>query len=182
MSLTDTAALPGPGLQEAIEALAEETELRLCLQCGLCSGVCPMARIFTTYESPLYPRNILTLALDGKLDPKDLTLWYCLTCDTCCRRCPAGVRFRVFMEGLRKLLVDSGSPTGAHTCPCCGEPFEGEPRLEYLQGQRSKEERKALTLCPRCRRRAAAGRARAMQSPLPIGHMKGPPGRPGARR
>ena len=166
----------GDELKEAIEALADATELRLCLQCGLCSGVCPMARIFTAYESPVYPRNILTLAQAGDLDPADLSLWFCLTCETCSRRCPAGVNFRDFMEGLRELLVANGDWAGAHNCPTCGMPFDGEPRLEYLQGRLEPGERVGLELCPRCRKRAAADRLRALQSPMPIGHHTGKPG------
>ncbi len=156
-------------LVAAIEALADENELKLCLQCGLCSGVCPMARIFAGYESPAYPRRILTLAQEGGLDPGDLNLWFCLTCDTCSRRCPAGVNFRDFMEGLRELLVAGGDPAGAHSCPTCGTPFDGTPRLDHVQRRLEASERAGLELCPRCRKRAAADRLRAMQSPLPKG-------------
>lgn len=169
-------------LKEAIETLADGTKLRLCLQCGLCSGVCPMARIFAAYESPVYPRNILTLALEGELDLADLSLWFCLTCDTCSRRCPAGVNFRDFMEGLRELLITTGKADGAHSCPCCGTEFDGQPRLAYLRERLDAHEWQGLELCPRCRKRAAADRLRAMQSPMPICHPKGPNGGPGAKR
>ena len=110
-----------------------------------------------------------TLAQEGGLDPGDLNLWFCLTCDTCSRRCPAGVNFRDFMEGLRELLVAGGDPAGAHSCPTCGTPFDGTPRLDHVQRRLEASERAGLELCPRCRKRAAADRLRAMQSPLPKG-------------
>jgi heterodisulfide reductase subunit C len=75
-----------------------------CLQCGICTSVCPAAR-FADYS----PREISRRALDG--DPsllEDDSVWLCFYCYTCQSRCPRGNSVAVINQVIRGLQVESG--------------------------------------------------------------------------
>jgi len=65
-------------------------KLRLCLQCAVCTGSCPVARVIDGYN----PREIILRCLlygeDKAVTDAD-TVWSCLTCHTCEERCPHGI-------------------------------------------------------------------------------------------
>jgi len=71
--------------------------LSSCLQCAICTGSCPVARVVDGYN----PREIILKYLlygDGEdIVAADL-LWCCTTCHTCEERCPHGI-------GVADLLV-----------------------------------------------------------------------------
>jgi heterodisulfide reductase subunit C len=75
-----------------------------CMQCGICTSVCPAAR-FADYS----PREISRRALDG--DPtllEDDSVWFCFYCYTCQSRCPRGNSVAVINQVIRGLQVESG--------------------------------------------------------------------------
>jgi heterodisulfide reductase subunit C len=75
-----------------------------CLQCGICTSVCPAAR-FADYS----PREISRRALDG--DPtllEDDSVWLCFYCYTCQSRCPRGNSVAVINQVIRGLQVEGG--------------------------------------------------------------------------
>ena len=59
-----------------------------CLQCGKCSGSCPI-----TSESVQGPRRLIAMILSGmKLQSlQDPTWWYCVSCGSCASRCPVEI-------------------------------------------------------------------------------------------
>ena len=70
------------------QSLAEKYELFGCMQCGKCTGGCPVS-----LKSPL---NIRRLVREVMLDRNLRTvergeLWDCTTCSTCTIRCPRGL-------------------------------------------------------------------------------------------
>ncbi len=86
---------------------SEKYELCACLQCGKCTGGCPIA-----LRAPLNIRSLMReVLLGGKperaLEP--LGLWDCTTCATCTLRCPRGLKPAEFIVGLRAELVEEGS-------------------------------------------------------------------------
>ncbi len=59
-----------------------------CLQCGKCSGGCPIAS-----EATGGPRKMIALVLAGMKEQvlRDPTWWYCVSCGTCATRCPVEI-------------------------------------------------------------------------------------------
>ncbi len=59
-----------------------------CLQCGKCSGGCPI-----TSETVGGPRKLIAMVLCGMKEQalNDPTWWYCVSCGTCAARCPADI-------------------------------------------------------------------------------------------
>jgi len=72
-----------------------------CYQCGKCSAGCPLA-----LEMDITPSQILRLLQwespenDEKV-LRSLTIWLCLTCETCIARCPQEVDIPKIMDFLR---------------------------------------------------------------------------------
>jgi len=75
-----------------------------CMECGVCTGSCPVSRVIPTFS----PRQMIKRALMDKDDTilHSRELWACLTCARCSVRCPVGIDFpefaRVYREGARK--------------------------------------------------------------------------------
>ena len=59
-----------------------------CLQCGKCSGSCPI-----TSHTVGGPRRLISRILSGMQTQalKDPTWWYCVSCGTCATRCPVEI-------------------------------------------------------------------------------------------
>ena len=72
-----------------------------CYQCGKCSAGCPLAA-----EMDYAPHQILRLLQLGLPDMEEealgaLSIWLCLTCETCASRCPQEVSLPKIMDHLR---------------------------------------------------------------------------------
>jgi Fe-S oxidoreductase len=96
-----------------IEEAAELTQTYYCLDCGVCTGSCPVAR----YQPTFSPRLIVEKALLGLGDEllKDRELWSCLTCSRCFQRCPTSINFPEFMRLLREEAMQAGTkPVYSH--------------------------------------------------------------------
>jgi Fe-S oxidoreductase len=90
-------------LEEA-QTLIENLALLDCIQCGRCTGGCPVS-----LKTVL---NIRRLIYDTLLDTMSVSthpeLWDCTTCTTCSIRCPKDVDPAELIVGLRTVLVDNG--------------------------------------------------------------------------
>jgi heterodisulfide reductase subunit D len=84
-----------------------ETRVRLCLDCGKCTVVCPVAR----YDQDFNPRLIIQRSLgQGFFRSDDESIWSCLNCHTCVERCNYHVKFPEFIGALRTEAVRDGIP------------------------------------------------------------------------
>jgi heterodisulfide reductase subunit D len=81
----------------AIAELVETTNTYYCLDCGVCTGSCPVARVFPDFS----PRQIIERSLYELEEPSDNTIWNCLTCAQCSVRCPANIDFPDFIRRVR---------------------------------------------------------------------------------
>jgi len=74
----------------------------VCMQCGTCTGSCPMNETMT-----VNPRQLMHLASLGLLD--DVaganTVWLCASCHQCMVRCPRGIDLPKVMEAIRLLYL-----------------------------------------------------------------------------
>ncbi|OQY23856.1 MAG: hypothetical protein B6I34_04185 [Anaerolineaceae bacterium 4572_32.1] len=83
----------------AFEKIIQQTKSYYCLDCGKCTGSCPVSRIDVTYS----PRGTIESVVSGH--PEELIdhhhLWACLTCGLCTTRCPSGVDYPAFVIAAR---------------------------------------------------------------------------------
>ena len=73
-----------------------------CMQCGTCSGGCPMMEVLQ-----ISPRQVMHLSALGQEEKlaKANTIWMCASCNTCEVRCPRGIDIPKVMEGLRQIYL-----------------------------------------------------------------------------
>lgn len=82
--------------------------LNSCINCGMCTAVCPAA-LFCDYD----PRIIVDTVQNGeeaeieKLLKGD-AIWYCFECLSCKTRCPKGNAPGYLIQALRALSIESG--------------------------------------------------------------------------
>ncbi len=83
----------------AFDEIVRLTRSYYCLDCGKCTGSCPVARVDVTYS----PRGTIESVLSGH--PEELInnrhLWSCLTCGLCTTRCPSNVDYPAFVVAAR---------------------------------------------------------------------------------
>lgn len=91
--------------KEATEVIIEAggEPLRLCYQCGICTGTCPwnLVRSFIV-------RRIIHEAQLGATDFGNEQVWLCATCRACVQRCPRGVEIIDVMRAVRRAVVSLG--------------------------------------------------------------------------
>ena len=86
--------------------------LTTCLNCGMCTSVCPAAEHFEEYD----PRVVVDTALSGdedrivKLLESDV-IWYCAQCGSCNSRCPHNNDIMNLVASLRTLSQLKGYHT-----------------------------------------------------------------------
>ncbi len=77
-----------------------ETRAYSCLECGKCTGTCPVAR----YAASFSPRAILIRSLRNSTEQTlhSPDLWSCLTCQQCDTICPSDIKYIELMQLLRE--------------------------------------------------------------------------------
>jgi heterodisulfide reductase subunit C len=73
-----------------------------CIQCGTCSGVCPVA-LYMDYT----PRRLINMVRAGFREEvlNSRTVWLCTSCYTCQVNCPAGIHITDVMYALKRLAL-----------------------------------------------------------------------------
>ena len=85
--------------------MAEQLELFGCIQCGKCTGGCPVARKTTLNIRSLIYHLLVEPEIDVSAHQE---LWDCTSCFTCVERCPKDVQPAELIIALRGDLVESG--------------------------------------------------------------------------
>ena len=87
------------------QELTQKHKLLECIQCGTCTGSCPVAKK-ANLNVRKYMREVATL---GKLAPHSQNeLWSCTTCSTCGVRCPKDLNPYEFLIDIRSMAVEEG--------------------------------------------------------------------------
>ncbi len=97
-----------------VEANVEEGQwVKMCMQCGVCSGSCPLG---PHWDHP--PQEIFMMIRAGKRDEVlgSSSMWMCTSCYNCIARCPRELPITHIMHGLahyakRLGLVPKNQPT-----------------------------------------------------------------------
>jgi heterodisulfide reductase subunit C2 len=73
-----------------------------CLQCGACSGTCPLS-IYMDFS----PRRIIALVREGfrKDALSSKTIWLCASCYSCAVHCPRQIHITDVMYGLKREAI-----------------------------------------------------------------------------
>jgi quinone-modifying oxidoreductase subunit QmoC len=81
-----------------VETNVEEGEwVKMCMQCGVCSGSCPLGPY---WDHP--PQELFMMIRAGKRDEvlSSSSMWMCTSCYNCIVRCPRGLPITHIMHGL----------------------------------------------------------------------------------
>jgi quinone-modifying oxidoreductase subunit QmoC len=80
-------------------------QLEWCIQCGPCSGVCPLS-IYMDYT----PRQVMALTrADFKREVlRSHTIWLCASCYACTVECPQQIRITDIMYELKQRAINEG--------------------------------------------------------------------------
>ncbi|MBM3314527.1 (Fe-S)-binding protein [candidate division WOR-3 bacterium] len=111
-----------------------------CIQCGRCSGGCPVS-----IKSSLNPRRLVYYSLNKLLPPPQSSdetgLWECTTCATCNLRCPKQVEPAQLIVELRSKVIESGRMASSVQAALEGTYLQGNPwsrprekRYEWARG------------------------------------------------
>jgi len=92
-----------------LEEIAKRTKATLCLACGKCTGMCPLADLSHGHS----PRSLVARALADLAEDGRALVRQCLTCGACESICPEGVAFVDFVRDTRSLLP----PEERAACP-----------------------------------------------------------------
>ena len=81
-----------------VEANVEEGDwVKMCMQCGVCSGSCPLGE---AWAHP--PQELFMMIRAGKRDEvlRSESMWMCTSCYSCVVRCPRELPIMHIMHGL----------------------------------------------------------------------------------
>ncbi len=80
-------------------------QLSMCMQCGACSGSCPIGT-----DMDHGPRKLIMMIRAGMKDTvlRSNTLWNCTSCYRCTVRCPRGIPVTSIVQGLAAKAVSLG--------------------------------------------------------------------------
>jgi quinone-modifying oxidoreductase subunit QmoC len=84
--------------------------LNECIQCGTCSGSCPVS-----YYMDNPPRKLFAMIRAGLRDRvlQSASLWLCTSCYTCTIRCPKQIAVTDIIYALKRLAMSEGKVSGA---------------------------------------------------------------------
>lgn len=87
-----------PGWPYRIAKMPGCENLFSCIQCGTCSGTCPLS-LYMDYT----PRRIINLVREGFRDDAlaSQTIWLCASCYSCAVRCPQDIHITDVMYTLK---------------------------------------------------------------------------------
>jgi heterodisulfide reductase subunit D len=114
--------------------IVNHTQAYYCLDCGICTGSCPVSRVTSDFS----PRLMVEKALmDQEENPfEDTNIWSCLSCGQCSTRCPSKIDYPEFVRMVREEAVKHGK---------CGVEahrglFQAVMKLQTLDVKQSKTE------------------------------------------
>ena len=110
----------------------KDTRIHLCLDCGKCTVVCPIAR----YNPDFNPRLIVQRNMEHRnRDFKDETIWSCLNCYMCLERCNYRVEFPEFIRILRTEALVKGTQAQ------CSHGGALQATMHLMSGEKVKQQR-----------------------------------------
>lgn len=120
-------------IQQHARELGLGLDLFGCIQCGKCTGGCPVS-LTTTLNVRSLVYGALVGDINGPVHREEL--WDCTCCFTCVERCPKDVRPAEVIIALRSLLVEEGKVPSTIGNALMGIFRQGNP-LGYAREDRT---------------------------------------------
>lgn len=113
-------------------------DLNECMQCGLCSGICPWGSV----DSPFLTRVLIRMGQLGMEGYEtDDILFACTTCKLCEENCPRNIKIINIIESMRTSIAEYGGLPGSlkavtGSIHANGNPWSGakEDRFKWAEG------------------------------------------------
>jgi heterodisulfide reductase subunit C len=88
---------------EEIEVIPNSEKIKSCIQCGTCTGSCPVS-----YAMDISPRELIALFRAGYIETilNSKTIWVCASCYSCQSRCPTLIRITDIIYALKRLAME----------------------------------------------------------------------------
>ena len=105
---------------EEVAATSGGESIHACIQCGVCTGSCPVA---SEMEHP--PRKIIALIRAGMRDEvlSSSSMWHCLSCYMCTVRCPRNIKPTELAHALESLATQHDFKVKGTTTPAMYRSF-----------------------------------------------------------
>jgi len=102
-------------------------KIRHCLQCGLCSGTCPLS-LYMDYT----PRRLMLLSREGFKEEVlgSASIWLCTSCYACMVECPKEINITHVMYALKERAIAEGRYPKRFAIPVMAEQFSRMVRRE----------------------------------------------------
>jgi heterodisulfide reductase subunit D len=84
---------------DSIGEIIKKTKAYYCLDCGKCTGNCPVSLFDEAYSPRVMTRSVVLG--EGEKLGKTRLLWSCLSCKMCEERCPSDVQYIEFQKSIR---------------------------------------------------------------------------------
>ena len=109
-----------PGFGKEVMSVPGCEALENCIQCGTCSGVCPLS-IYMDHS----PRQVMELTRsDFKNEVlSSLTIWLCASCYACTCECPRQIRITDIMYELKQRAIKEKVYPKRFTIPVLAQEF-----------------------------------------------------------
>jgi len=112
--------IPDPSFLETVKKFPGGETVTDCIQCGVCSGSCPV-RAWMDY-SPMQVIRMIHLGLKDRVLSTS-TIWLCASCYACTTRCPRGIDIPILMSNLKGLAIVEKVPAKIRTKPLFHKSF-----------------------------------------------------------
>jgi heterodisulfide reductase subunit D len=89
-----------------LQRVIDDSGIRLCLDCGKCTVVCPVARYDLDFNPRLIVQGVLLQNGPGSVDEQ---VWSCVSCNMCMERCNYNVNYTDFIRSLRHKAFIEGA-------------------------------------------------------------------------
>lgn len=84
----------------SLSAIVDNCNAFYCLDCGICTGSCPVSRVTPEFSPRLMVEKML---MDEEENPlEDINVWSCLSCGQCYERCPSNIDYPEFVRLIRE--------------------------------------------------------------------------------
>jgi dimethylglycine catabolism B len=118
-------------VENAIPSIRDDPQMRHCIQCGTCSGVCPMGYFMD------YPPSRMIAALRSETYSRVTStesVWLCISCSACTSFCPTLIPIteNLMTRTKEEMILAGNVPTELQTAlensQRYGNPFGDSPR------------------------------------------------------